>query len=276
MDGLRLCSRLKERQRNPYIYTMLLTSKNEQSDVLDGFAAGADDYVTKTVDPEELKSRIVAGTRIVQYEEALRTQELRVRLECYSAITEMAEARDTDTGTHLRRLSAFARMLAEAAGYPARLAEEMAVFAPMHDIGKVAIPDNILLAPRKLTETEWEIMKSHSLLGWQLLRDKSILLTAAEIAYTHHERYDGTGYPQGLHADEIPLSGRIVAIADVYDALRSVRPYKSAWDHVEAANYILDQSGRHFDPLLVDAFDTVQDRFRASFDELQDDEVVLR
>ncbi len=183
-----------------------------------------------------------------------REKERSIRLEVYQALTELAETRDQETGEHLKRISSYSRLLAERLDLPRHFIEDLEVFAPLHDIGKVGIPDQILLAPRRLTAEEFEIMKGHASLGCQILRGRPTLEMAAEIANGHHERYDGGGYPQGLAGEAIPLAARIVALADVYDALRSRRPYKEPWTHEAAAQVIRDGRATHFDPRLVDIF----------------------
>lgn len=189
------------------------------------------------------------------------------------ALQDMARQRDDETGGHLARVSAYAQLLARglrAAGHHAELLsdayiEDLALAAPLHDIGKVAIPDSILFKPDKLDEREWEIMRTHAGVGAEILRGaragqdsakggSTLLELAGEIAWTHHERWDGTGYPRKLAREAIPLSGRILALCDCYDALTSVRPYKPAWPHRKAAAYVREQRGLAFDPALVDAF----------------------
>jgi HD-GYP domain-containing protein (c-di-GMP phosphodiesterase class II) len=198
-------------------------------------------------------------------------QEMVIRLECYSALSALAETRDNETGLHLKRMSGYSRCLARELGMPRKYVEDIGSFAPLHDIGKVGIPDSILLAPRKLTDEEFEIMKTHSAIGYDILKNRPTLEMAAEIAYTHHEKYNGKGYPQGLKETEIPLCGRIVAVIDVYDALRSERPYKKPWPHEKAAETIIKDSGEHFDPMVVDAFIKTQHILEAMFDENCDD-----
>jgi response regulator RpfG family c-di-GMP phosphodiesterase len=185
------------------------------------------------------------------------------------ALTRMARERDDETGEHLARMGAHARLMGHglrAAGLHAdvlddRLLEDLARAAPLHDIGKVAIPDAILFKPGKLDEREWDVMRTHTTIGAEILRSvhapderQPLLELAREIAWTHHERWDGSGYPRGLAGAAIPLSGRIVALVDCYDALRSVRPYKHAWPHREAAAHVAEQRGRAFDPEVVDVF----------------------
>ncbi|MCX7829177.1 MAG: PAS domain S-box protein [Thermanaerothrix sp.] len=184
----------------------------------------------------------------------LKDKEEQLLLEAYRAITLTAEMRDEETGEHLIRIGSYCRLLAEAMGMPNKFCRDMEIFAPFHDIGKVGIPDSILLAPRRLDPGEFELMKTHTVMGYNISKDKKSLAMAAEIALYHHERWDGTGYPYGLKETEIPLSARITAVADVYDALRSRRPYKGPMEHRRVVDYITANSGVHFDPLVVRAF----------------------
>lgn len=199
-------------------------------------------------------------------------EEFRIRLECYRAITTVAEARDSDTGMHLRRVSDLCRALAREMSRPRKFIEDMGTFSPFHDIGKVGIPDNILLAPRRLSDEEFAVMQRHPQLGYEMLKGRATLEMAAEIALTHHEKFDGTGYPQGLAGEGIPLSGRIISVVDVYDALRSQRPYKPPWDHGRTMEFVREQSGRHFDPEVVEAFCNIEKDLEKTFDESFDQE----
>ncbi len=261
IDGITLCQKILRHRREHYIYIIMVTSRNQSSDLDTGFASGADDYIVKPLDRRELRNRIQAACRILHYERELREKELRVRMECYNALTELAEMRDDDTGSHLRRVSRYSGQICRQAGMPPELTAGIKRFAGMHDIGKVGIPDNILLAPRKLTNAEFAIIKSHTTLGWRILKDKPTLELAADIALNHHERWDGSGYPHGLAGAKIPLCGRVVAIADVYDALRNTRPYKEPWSHEKATAYIAGQAGKQFDPDLVKVFVAINREF---------------
>lgn len=167
-----------------------------------------------------------------------------------------AEYKDNETGLHVIRMSHFSKVLALAAGFSESAAEELLNAAPMHDVGKIGIPDAVLRKPGKLDEQEWQIMRQHVEIGARIIGEHSsgLLRTAQRIALSHHEKWDGTGYPNGLSGEDIPLEGRIVAIADVFDALTSVRPYKQAWPVEEAVAFLREQSGRHFDPRLVELF----------------------
>lgn len=178
-------------------------------------------------------------------------------LEAYRAIVLIGEMRDEETGEHLIRIGSYCRILGEAMGLSDRVCRDLEIFSQFHDIGKVGIPDSILLAPRKLDPHEFELMKRHTIMGYQILKGKGSLAMGAEIALNHHERWDGSGYPQGLEGERIPLSARITAVADVYDALRSRRPYKEPIEHREVVDYILRGSGSQFDPRVVEAFNAV-------------------
>ncbi len=181
-------------------------------------------------------------------------RERAIRYSCYHTIVDLAEARDNETGAHLIRMSKYSAFLAQKLGCPQHFVSAIERFAPFHDIGKVGIPDSILLAPRKLTAEEFNLIKTHPTIGYDILKNAETLKFAGEIAYTHHEKFNGTGYPCGLKGEEIPLSGRIIALADVYDALRTRRPYKEPWSHERVVELITSERGEHFDPQIVDCF----------------------
>ncbi|MBS4050867.1 MAG: HD domain-containing protein [Methylomonas sp.] len=190
---------------------------------------------------------------------------LKLQTEILERLGIAAEFKDTDTRFHTQRVGQFAGCLARETGFSADEAYEITVTAQLHDIGKVGVPDRVLLKPGKLNSEEWEIMKQHTLHGQLILKgsDSRLLKSAEVIALTHHERWDGRGYPQGLKGVETHIYGRITAIADVYDALTMHRPYKSAWSHERAAAYIIEGSGSQFDPDLANVFASIQDQFAA-------------
>ncbi len=181
---------------------------------------------------------------------------IRSDVSSHNAYARAAEHRDPETGDHLVRMAAYARLIAEALGLPSEEVDLIHTAAPMHDIGKIGIPDHILLKPDRLTPEEMAVMQQHTVIGQEILTGSTapLLRTAAEIAVSHHERFDGGGYPHRLHGESVPLAGRITALADVFDALASVRPYKPAWSPDQARDYIVQSSGSHFDPICVDAF----------------------
>jgi response regulator RpfG family c-di-GMP phosphodiesterase len=192
------------------------------------------------------------------------------RLDLYKTIADLAELRDDDTGNHMRRVGLFAKMIAKNMGRNEKYCNDLEVFAPMHDIGKVGIPDSILLAPRRLTPEEFEIMKQHVVLGHNIVKGKKEFEMAAAITLCHHERYDGTGYPNGISGKHIPLSAQITALCDVYDALRSKRPYKEPWPHGETVAEIMRSSGTHFNPDMIKVFETLHPKFETIFAALND------
>ncbi|MEW4487986.1 HD domain-containing phosphohydrolase [Thalassoglobus sp. JC818] len=260
MTGLELCREVRSRHSGGYIYLILLTSYSSMEDVVQGLEAGADDFITKPFNPSELLVRVRAGERIL----GLESRELTI-----FALAKLAESRDQETGAHLERMREYARILAEELAQTDEFGDIvdgdyinlLHLTTPLHDIGKVAIPDSILLKPGRLTRQEFEVMKTHTTLGAKTLTEvathhpnASYLEMARDIALTHHERVDGQGYPNGLRGDQIPLCGRITALADVYDALTSKRVYKDAYSHDVAKAITLRNSGSHFDPEIVQAF----------------------
>ncbi len=267
MSGIELCRRIRSRHSAAYVYVILLTCHTGVENIVQGLDAGADDYLTKPFKPQELAMRLRVGERIL----SLESRDLTI-----FALAKLAESRDSETGEHLERMREYCRILAEELSLHPRYRDvvdgeyvgQIYLTSPLHDIGKVGIPDSILLKPGKLTEEEFEVMKQHSVLGGQTLDavaahhpEASYLQMARDIAFTHHERVDGRGYPDGLQGDDIPLCGRIAALADVYDALTSKRVYKAAYDHETAKEIILSECGRHFDSDVVDAFLRREDRF---------------
>lgn len=189
-------------------------------------------------------------------------RERKNRHACFKTIVDLAEVRDNETGEHLKRIAKYSRLMAEHLGMTKKFIDSMENFSPFHDIGKVGIPDNVLLAPRKLTEAEFEIIKTHPTIGYDILKKTETLSFAADIAYCHHEKWDGSGYPRGLAGEDIPLSGRITALVDVYDALRMKRPYKDPWTHEKVCDLINSEKGKHFDPQLVDLFNNLHLKFK--------------
>lgn len=264
-DGPALCKAIRSDIPGKYTYTILVSGRVDRTDVIAGLRSGADDYICKPVHPAELLLRVNAAKRVL----SLGSRHVAVFM-----MAKLAESRDPDTGQHLERIRDYSWLLAK------RLAPEYSEItpefiddiyhtSPLHDIGKVGIPDSILLKPGPLTEAEFEIMKTHTTIGAATLDaalreypDANYFKFAREITIAHHEKYDGTGYPHGLRGQSIPLSGRIVALADVYDALTSQRPYKQAYDHQRAKGIILERRG-HFDPMVLSVFFTLEEEFLA-------------
>ena len=263
MDGYEVCRRLKASPETAAIPVIFVTSMNEVEDEQLGFEVGGVDYITKPVSPPLVQSRVATHLRLYAHERRLsdlvqaRTRELeQTRLEIIRRLGRAAEFKDDETGQHVIRMSHYTRLLAEAAGMAAPEVELLFNAAPMHDVGKIGIPEAILLKPGKLDEREWTVMRRHPAIGAGIIgkHDHPLLETARIVALTHHEKWDGSGYPRGLKGADIPLVGRIVAIADVFDALTSERPYKRAWSETEAVDYLRRESGLHFDPWLIDLF----------------------
>jgi len=276
LSGVEVCRKIKDLNLPSYVYILLLTSRKDKRDVIRGLNSGADDYLTKPFEPDELRARLQVAERVLTYERELKTREYEVRISCYKALTELAETRDHETGAHLERLADMSALLSQAIGMDETYQSQIRVYAPMHDIGKVGIPDRILHKPEKLSSSEFAVIKTHTTLGWQILKEKETLEMASHIAHAHHEKWDGSGYPLGLSGENIPLSGRIVALADVYDALRSRRVYKPSWTHEQAAECIRESSGTHFQPLLAEAFLDHHKEMEEIFDSQAEEEIVIR
>ncbi len=291
MDGYEVCRRLSADPATAQTPVIFLTALTEVTDKTRGFAAGAVDYVTKPFEPAEIKARVRThlSLRLARQELAVqneilerkvreRTRELALTQDAIiEAMAGLAEYRDPETGGHIKRTRNYVRLLAmrlrDHPLYEASLSEEtidlLYKSAPLHDIGKVGVRDDILLKPGPLTEAEFETMRRHTIYGRDTIEaaaknlgDNSFLRLAQEIAYTHQERWDGSGYPQGLAGEAIPVSGRLMAIADVYDALISRRVYKAPLPHAQAVAVIRDGRGSQFDPAMVDAFLDIQESFR--------------
>jgi len=290
IDGYEVCRQLKDDPRTKSIPIIFLTVKSEIDDEIKGFEIGAVDYITKPISPPLVKSRVKNHLLLTQARNILedqkkllehqvkeRTLEIsRTQDVAIYCMASLAETRDNETGYHIRRTQHYVRILSnflkEHPAFRDYLDNEtidlLFKSAPLHDIGKVGIPDKVLLKPGKLNKDEWEEMKRHCEYGYfallsaeKELGSTPFLQVAREIALTHHEHWDGKGYPQGLKGDEIPISGRLMAIADVYDALISKRVYKEGFSHNDAVGMILSERGTHFDPDIVDAFEHLENEF---------------
>ena len=251
LGGYEICQRLKADPVTAAIPVIFVTSQSDVEDELSGFSCGAVDYISKPVSPPIVQARVRIHLSLVRVEE-LRAS----RLEVVQRLGRAAEYKDNETGMHVIRMSHYARLLALAAGLGEELADELLHAAPMHDVGKIGIPDHILLKPGKLDAEEWAIMQRHAAIGADIIGEESVgmLRLAHRIALEHHEKYDGSGYPNGLVGEQIDICARIVAIADVFDALTSARPYKPAWPLDQVIDYLVTQRGKHFDARLVDLF----------------------
>jgi len=290
MDGIEL---IKHFRLIPYyreIPIIMLTGEQDAEIRRKAIEFGASDFLNKPADPIEFSSRVRNLLELRQRRKELAsraehlaaevraaTREIALReRETINRLSRAAEFRDNETGMHIVRMGRFAQVLARGVGLNEGEAELLLLAAPMHDIGKVATPDAILLKPGKLTPDEWTIMKQHTTAGYEILKDSAstLLQKGAEIALTHHEKWDGSGYPNGLSGDNIPISGRICALSDVFDALTSVRPYKPAWPTEQAIIHIHQSSGTHFDPALVKVFERVLPEINDIRSKLADQEEV--
>ena len=277
MNGIEATRVLKSSEQTRDIPIIMTTALRDTTDRIRALEAGADDYLSKPFDLTELKLRVKNHIQVKAYHDHLknhkqileqevrqRTHELQqaldriqeVSLEAIHILSRTAEFKDEGTGAHIQRIGHYAAALARKIGRKPVTVDRLLYAAPMHDIGKIAIPDSILLKPGKLDPQEWEIMKSHTVIGWKILcgAKTNIVRLAAVVARSHHERWDGAGYPDGLCGKRIPLAARIVTLADVFDALVSQRPYKEALDIGQAVQIIREERGSHFDPELTDAF----------------------
>ncbi len=289
LDGFEVCRLLKEDPVTRGIPVIFITALSEEQDEAHGLSLGAVDFITKPFRPSLVKQRVHNQLELKRHRDELelmvqeRTRELHLTQEVtIESLANLAETRDPETGGHIRRTQTYVRLLAETlqAHGEGRLSngaplDQTSVYllyvsAPLHDIGKVGVPDHILLKPGKLTPEEFEEMKKHTIYGRDALLgaearlgSNSFLHFAREIAYGHHERWDGKGYPQGLAGEAIPLAARIMTVADVYDALISKRVYKPPFPHSEAVRFLMKGAGSHFDPKLVEAFLGLQEEFRA-------------
>ncbi len=271
LDGFAVMEQLKPLvAEDSYLPILVLTADVSPETRRRALSGGANDFLVKPFDPREAVLRIhnllsawflhlmpQQQKQILEEKVRERTRELEdSQLEVLQRLAQAAEFRDDDTGQHTRRVGEMAALLAQALDFPEAQVEVIRRAAPLHDVGKIGISDTILLKPGKLTEEEFEIIKSHTAIGARLLAGghSDFVKTAETIAISHHERWDGNGYPQRLKAEEIPLEGRIVAVTDVFDALTHERPYKKAWPVEEARAEIEKQSGKQFDPRVVEAF----------------------
>lgn len=254
LSGYDVCRELKHNPRTLKIPVIFVTAMFDSVNETQGFEVGGVDYIIKPLSPTVVRARVANQLSLVRAEE-LQT----IQLQLMFKLAKAAEYRDNETGRHVIRISHYSRLLALAAGYSEQAADEVFYTAPMHDVGKIGIPDRILLKPGPLDAEEWAIMRKHPEIGANIIgeHESSLLKLASIIAQSHHEKWDGSGYPKQLKGEEIPQVARIVALADVFDALTTKRPYKEAWPVQEAVDYIQQQSGKHFDPELVGLFMTI-------------------
>ncbi|MGB0943766.1 MAG: response regulator [Marinomonas sp.] len=254
LSGYEVCEKLKSNPLTKAIPVIFVTAMSDAEDEAKGFDVGAVDYIQKPISGAIVLRRVQTHLSLVKVNELEKVQKDAVFM-----LGEAGHYNDNDTGDHIWRMAAYSRLLASAAGWTDEMAELMELAAPMHDTGKIGIPDEILKAPRKLTPEEWVIMKQHTQIGADILNksDSKLINLASEIALSHHEKWDGSGYPNNLVGEAIPESGRIVAITDVFDALSMKRPYKDAWPIDDVIDEIVKNAGSAFDPRLVDIFQQI-------------------
>lgn len=284
MDGYEVCRRLKASDATKKIPVIFITTKGEVADEEKGFKIGALDYITKPVSPPIVQARVRTHMNLYVHQENLeelvarRTRQLREGyIDTIHRLTLASEYKDAETGAHIKRIGYYTKDIAERMGLGNEFTESILYASPMHDIGKVAIPDSIMLKPGSLDNEEWEVMKTHTTIGAKILEgsDSPFLQMAVDIAHFHHERWDGKGYPNGLRGEEIPLAARIMNITDQYDALRSKRPYKPPFDQEKTVSILTKGDGRtmpeHFDPDVLTAFQKAADTFAEIFETCNDE-----
>ncbi len=282
MDGFEVTRRIRQNSLHKLLPVILLTALYETEDRVIGIESGCDDFISKPIDKMELLARVRSLLKVKAYNDLLnnyrqelesevagRTIELKkaferikaASLETIYRLSIASEYRDENTGAHIKRVSRYAAAVARFMGMDASTVESILYAAPMHDLGKIGIPDNILIKREKLDSAEWEIMKRHTVIGAEILKgsDAEFISIAETIALCHHEKWDGSGYPNGLKGLEIPVTARITAIADVFDSLTSKRSYKEAFSVEDSLGIINLGKGKHFDPDIVDAFFAIRE-----------------
>lgn len=279
MDGLTACRQMSQDLELKDIPVIFLTANNDTESIERGFEAGGVDYVTKPFSKRELLARIRTHLQLNDYRHHLEqrvvalTEEIeQTQREVIFAMGSIAETRSKETGNHVKRVAEYSALLGQLWGLSAQECQLLRDSSPMHDIGKIGIPDAILHKSSRLTESEWRVMQSHSRLGYEMLQasHRTVMQTAAIVALQHHERWNGKGYPNGLIGEEIHLYGRIVALADVFDALGSERCYKQAWPDEQIFTLLKEQSGQQFQPQLIDLFFAYLPQFLAIRESLRD------
>lgn len=295
LDGIEVCNRIKtEVPEIAEIPIIFITALSDTDSITTAFASGGVDYIVKPIRAEEVIARVRSHLQLFKMKRALESQvELKnqeimdTKAIALKAVANLAETRDPETGAHLQRVQLYIRQLARelqkespyAVNIDDNYIQDLYDSSPLHDIGKVGIPDKILLKPGRLTDKEFDIMKTHSQIGYFSLkrakipgRDNSFLDVGADIAYAHHEKWDGSGYPRGLSSTEIPLAGRLMAFVDVYDALTSQRVYKKAFTHEKSTHIMFQEMTGHFDPEIIRVFLKIEDWFKDVSEKYRDDE----
>ena len=286
MDGFEVCTRVKQNSKTAAIPVIFITAKNDEQSIEKAYEVGGVDYITKPFRAKEVLSRVANHLALSEQQHYLeymvdkKTKELQLlneelvdtQKEIIFKLGVVGEYRSKETGNHVRRVAQYCEIIALEYGLSKEEAKMLKDISPLHDIGKIAIADEILNKPARFTPQEFEIMKEHASIGYEILKNskRALLKNAAIVAYEHHEKYDGTGYPRGLRAQQIHIYGRIAAIADVFDALGSARVYKDVWSDEEILEFFQEQRGKQFDPELVDVFVKVFDHLCEVRDSLKD------
>ena len=263
MNGFEVCRRIRSEKQLAEVPILFLTALDDRQSLLNGLEAGADDFISKPFDRYELRARLLGITRLNRYRklvterknlEDAHKQLLFAYDETIEGWSRAMDLRDKETEGHSQRVTDLTTQLASAFGMSKEEIIHVRRGALLHDMGKLGIPDAILLKPGKLTDEEWDFMRRHPQLAFEMLNPIEYLRPAMDIPYCHHEKWDGTGYPRGLKGDQIPLAARLFAVVDVWDALTSDRPYRPAWSAEKVLEYLQEQSGKHFDPQVLTAF----------------------
>ena len=249
MDGYAVCRQLKNDPATAHIPVIFVTGLADVGDETAGFEAGAVDYIVKPISPPIVRARVRTHLSLVSA-----TQLRNSYRDAIHMLGEASEFKDTDTGVHIWRMANYSAALAAASGWNEDDCQRLKLAAPMHDIGKLGIPDAILHKPGELTGPEWEVMRQHPVYAYNMLAPITYLRHALDVSYCHHEKWDGSGYPRRLKGEEIPLTARVFAVVDVFDALTSDRPYRKAWPKEKVYEYIEEQAGKQFDPQVVKVF----------------------
>lgn len=290
LDGLKIIELIRLMPQHAHLPIVMITALDDREIMYKALDAGATDFLHKPIDYRECQARcrnllkmreqqlqLQNINKDLQYKiEATLGEIMQREKETLHYLARAGEYRDAETGYHITRISRYTRLIADTIGMGSTFCQLIEHASPMHDVGKIGIPDHILLKQGKLDHDEWVVMQKHCLYGFEILSDSSseFMQMGASIALHHHEKYNGLGYPHGLAQDKIPVEARIVAVADVFDALTSVRPYKKAWSLEDAFNYLLEQSGQHFDPECVNAFLINKNEIITIYNELMDEKII--
>lgn len=272
MSGIDVISVIRLYPQHHNVPIIMVTEFDKPDIRFNALDAGATDFLAKPINADECKARCTNLLRLREHQVKLEAQVENSLKDTIFRLARAGEFRDLETGNHIYRIARYSRLIADKLGLSHQQCELIEVASPMHDLGKIGIPDHVLLKPGKLTESEWQVMRQHTVIGHEILSgsDSKYMRTGAIIALHHHEKYDGSGYPDGLAGEDIPIEARIVAVADVFDALTTVRPYKTAWQFDDAIDYLGKNSGLHFDPECVQIFRSELAAVKAIRKELHD------